>query len=334
MRAHGNGSGSWPWTGGDEVGRLGDLALDEGIHVVQPFSTTTLPRSERSHRPRSATAAVIALTSVAVAWMLVFFAAWGAIESSRPALGLVIGGILSNLSHPSSSPRARDRLSRLQVLAGVQPRRQLHRDRRRHPVRSASFPSPTVSRAAGAHHRRFAYGFLEDAAGVAALLLPGARARIGSRAAAEKLLSASAVRVDGVARSDSSFRLAGNEQTLEVDIGTAPAGGADATGRRASPSSTKTCTCSRWTSQPAVVCSTLRHQDRRSRDAGARAARTGHRPGGPEDGPGIHPPARPRHTSGLLVVTCSAEAYEAVQCRASSAGASSSASTWRSSRVT
>ena len=38
---------------------------------------------------------------------------------------------------------------------------------------------------------------------------------IGSRAAAEKLLSAAAVRVDGVARAK-SFRLAGNE-TLEVD---------------------------------------------------------------------------------------------------------------------
>ncbi len=46
----------------------------------------------------SATAIVIALTSVAVAWMLVFFARSGARHPILPAaLGLVIGGSLSNL---------------------------------------------------------------------------------------------------------------------------------------------------------------------------------------------------------------------------------------------
>jgi lipoprotein signal peptidase len=46
----------------------------------------------------SATAAVIALTGVAVAWMLIFFARSGARHPVLPvALGLVIGGSLSNL---------------------------------------------------------------------------------------------------------------------------------------------------------------------------------------------------------------------------------------------
>jgi signal peptidase II len=75
------------------------LALTEGIHVVGPFSIHHVQNSGIAFGLfSSATAAVIVLTTVAVAWMLVFFARSGARHPILPAaLGLVIGGSVSNL---------------------------------------------------------------------------------------------------------------------------------------------------------------------------------------------------------------------------------------------
>jgi signal peptidase II len=75
------------------------LALDEEVHVLGPFSIHHVQNSGIAFGLfASATAIVILLTGIAIAWMLVFFARSGARHPVLPvALGLVIGGSLSNL---------------------------------------------------------------------------------------------------------------------------------------------------------------------------------------------------------------------------------------------
>jgi len=77
-----------------------NLALGDGVHVVGPFWIRDVQNSGIAFGffP-SATAAVIVLTAGAVAWMLAYFARSGARHPILPiALGLVIGGSLSNLA--------------------------------------------------------------------------------------------------------------------------------------------------------------------------------------------------------------------------------------------
>jgi signal peptidase II len=76
-----------------------NLALDQATHVVGPFWIHHVQNSGIAFGLFSSrTAAVIVLTAVAVVWMLVFFARSGARHPVLPvALGLVIGGSLSNL---------------------------------------------------------------------------------------------------------------------------------------------------------------------------------------------------------------------------------------------
>ena len=75
------------------------LELDESIHVIGPFSIHHVQNSGIAFGLfASATAIVTALTAIAVAWMLVFFARSGARHPVLPvALGLLIGGSTSNL---------------------------------------------------------------------------------------------------------------------------------------------------------------------------------------------------------------------------------------------
>ena len=75
------------------------LGLDDGLHVVGPFWIHHVRNSGIAFGLfASATAVVIVLTGVAVAWMLAFFARSGARHPILPvALGLVIGGSMSNL---------------------------------------------------------------------------------------------------------------------------------------------------------------------------------------------------------------------------------------------
>jgi signal peptidase II len=75
------------------------LQLDEGLHVVGPFWIHHVQNSGIAFGLfASATAAVILLTAIAVSAMLIFFARSGARHPILPvALGLVIGGSLSNL---------------------------------------------------------------------------------------------------------------------------------------------------------------------------------------------------------------------------------------------
>ena len=75
------------------------IDLGEEVHVVGPFSIHHLQNSGIAFGLfASATGIVIALTTIAVAWMLVFFARSGARHPVLPAaLGLVIGGSVSNL---------------------------------------------------------------------------------------------------------------------------------------------------------------------------------------------------------------------------------------------
>lgn len=78
----------------------GNLSLGEAVHVVGPFSIRHVQNSGIAFGLFSnATAAVIVVTGLAVAWMLAYFARSGARHPVLPiALGLVIGGSVSNLA--------------------------------------------------------------------------------------------------------------------------------------------------------------------------------------------------------------------------------------------
>jgi signal peptidase II len=75
------------------------LDLGDEVHVIGPFSIHHVTNSGIAFGLfASATSIVILLTAVAVAWMLYFFARSGSRHPVLPvALGLVIGGSLSNL---------------------------------------------------------------------------------------------------------------------------------------------------------------------------------------------------------------------------------------------
>ena len=75
------------------------LDLGDEVHVIGPFSLHHVTNSGIAFGLfASATSIVILLTSLAVAWMLYFFARSGARHPVLPvALGLVIGGSVSNL---------------------------------------------------------------------------------------------------------------------------------------------------------------------------------------------------------------------------------------------
>ena len=77
----------------------GRLSLDAGVHVIGPLWIHHVQNSGIAFGLfSSATPVVIVLTAIAVTWMLVFFARSGARHPVLPvALGLVIGGSLSNL---------------------------------------------------------------------------------------------------------------------------------------------------------------------------------------------------------------------------------------------
>jgi signal peptidase II len=77
-----------------------ELRLDESVQVVGPFAIHRVQNSGIAFGLfASATAIVIVLTTVAIAWMLLFFARSGARHPVIPAaLGLLIGGSVANLT--------------------------------------------------------------------------------------------------------------------------------------------------------------------------------------------------------------------------------------------
>jgi signal peptidase II len=76
------------------------LPLDHEVQVVGPFSIHHVQNSGIAFGLfASATAAVIVLTAIAVAWMIGYFARSGARHPLLPvAVGLLIGGSVSNLA--------------------------------------------------------------------------------------------------------------------------------------------------------------------------------------------------------------------------------------------
>jgi signal peptidase II len=76
-----------------------NLRLGDGLHVVGPFTIRHVRNSGIAFGLFAhATPVVIVLTTVAVAWMLVYYARSGGRHPVLPiALGLVIGGSVSNL---------------------------------------------------------------------------------------------------------------------------------------------------------------------------------------------------------------------------------------------
>ena len=106
------GAGLWQWLGliavalaalaADQLTKAvvsNNLALDESIHVAGPLSIHHVQNSGIAFGLfSSATAVVTVVTSIAIVWMIVFFARSGSRHPVLPAaLGLVIGGSLSNL---------------------------------------------------------------------------------------------------------------------------------------------------------------------------------------------------------------------------------------------
>jgi signal peptidase II len=106
------GAGPWQWAGlaavvaaaviGDQVTKhvvTSRLALGESSKIVGPLAIHRLENSGIAFGFfTSATGVVIALTAIAVVWMLVYFARSGARHPAIPAgLGLLIGGSISNL---------------------------------------------------------------------------------------------------------------------------------------------------------------------------------------------------------------------------------------------
>jgi signal peptidase II len=104
--------GTWQWAGlvlvavaavlADQVTKhivTSTLALDDSVHVVGPLSIHHVQNSGIAFGFfSSATAVVTVVTSVAVIWMIWFFARSGGRHPVLPAaLGLLIGGSLSNL---------------------------------------------------------------------------------------------------------------------------------------------------------------------------------------------------------------------------------------------
>ena len=76
-----------------------NLEYGGGVHILGPFWIRHVQNSGIAFGLfSSATAIVIVLTTVAVGWMLIFFARSGARHPALPvALGLLIGGSVSNL---------------------------------------------------------------------------------------------------------------------------------------------------------------------------------------------------------------------------------------------
>ena len=106
-------AGPWQWAGlvavvvaavlGDQLTKRAvtdRLALDESSRVLGPLSIHRVENSGIAFGFfTSATGVVIALTGLAVVWMLVYFARHGARHPVIPAaLGLLIGGSVSNLT--------------------------------------------------------------------------------------------------------------------------------------------------------------------------------------------------------------------------------------------
>jgi signal peptidase II len=106
------GAGLWQWGGlatvaiaavlADQVTKrvvTHTLALDQAEHVIGPLSIHHVQNSGIAFGLfSSATAGVTVVTSIAVIWMLVFFARSGSRHPVLPAaLGLLIGGSVSNL---------------------------------------------------------------------------------------------------------------------------------------------------------------------------------------------------------------------------------------------
>jgi len=105
-------AGAWQWAGlaavaiaaiiADQVTKhvvTSTLSLDDSVHVVGPLSIHHVQNSGIAFGLfSSATAVVTVVTSVAIVWMIVFFARSGSRHPVLPAaLGLLIGGSLSNL---------------------------------------------------------------------------------------------------------------------------------------------------------------------------------------------------------------------------------------------
>ena len=194
------------------------LALDGEVNVIGPFSIHHVQNSGIAFGLFArATPIVIGLTTVAVAWMLVFFARSGARHPVLPvAAGLLVGGSVSNLVDRIRLGHVTDfldlrywpafNLADSCIVVGVALLLDLAGARRPHPGaaprrldRAALIKLSVPVEAAGRRLDRFLAG------------LPD----VGSRAAAERLVEAGEVRVDGEARAK-SYRLA-EGQRVELE---------------------------------------------------------------------------------------------------------------------
>ena len=235
--------------------------------------------------------------------MLVFFARSGARHPVLPvALGLVLGGSLAQPARPRPA-RPRDRLPRLPLLAGVQPRRRLHRRRRGDPLRRARRAPTARSAGRRAAWPLSAFAPLRPSASTGRVAgRPEVGSRVARRAADRRRRRARRRRAPG---EEPPARGRGGRRRRAARRGRPARRGGD--GPPTSPGRTSTCSsstsppASSSIPAPATEAGTLVH-GLLAHDAA----------GGDEDRPGIvH--RLDRDTSGLLVVARSDEAHERLQ---------------------
>ena len=229
-----------------------ELALGEEVEVTGPFSIHHVQNSGIAFGLfSSATVIVIVLTALAVGWMLLFFARSGARHPVLPVgLGLVIGGSLSNLVDRVRLGHVTDFLD-LTLLAGVQPRRHVHRRRRRGAARrsargrSGAAPAPVGL-------RRLGNAFLTRPPGNGSTASsPRCRRSARGRGGAAARGRRRPARRNGAAE-EPPARGWGGARRSSCRSRRRPSSSRSDGLRSGSP--TRTSTCSSWTSPPASSC--------------------------------------------------------------------------------
>ena len=276
------------------------LTIDNGVAVLGPLSIRHVRNSGIAFGLfASRTSAVILLTAFAVAAMVVFYA------RSAPAASVSAGRARARArrqhleSRRPRPARLRHGLHRLPLVAGVQPRRQLHRRRRRTPLPLVRRGRPNEP----ARWRRSAFTSLRRrrASGSTAFSRRARDRLARARRAADRRRRARSTACARAEELPAGRGAGGRVRTRRAASRSSPR-------RSTFPSRGRTSTCSSSTSRLEWSSTRPGRRDR-ARSYGLLALGA---EGGEEDRPGIvH--RLDRDTSGLMLVARSEQAHAALQ---------------------